>query len=115
SIVAPVLTGLSSGSAFAEAVVPIFEAENPALRQGAIKLVVPEEFDSVNAYVVQLNRKCLGGSYRESSIISQRDLFSAFLDRFAGMPEVMVGQARSASAPHREACTLTPLESQRHG
>ena len=51
--------------------------------------------------MVHMYRKCLGGSYKEGTNRSQRDLFGVFIDWPAGMPDIMVGQTRSVSLPRK--------------
>ena len=71
-------------------------------------LGIPDDPIGLDAFVINLHRQCLGGPYKEGTVRSQRDLFGVFLDRPAGMPEIMTGQTRSISVSRRHEQTITP-------
>ena len=70
--------------------------------QEADDLAIPSDPVLIDAYLANSYRRCLSGPYREGTIRSQRNLFGVFLDRPAGMSEVMMGQTRSASVTRRK-------------
>ena len=48
----------------------------------------------------------MSGPYLEGIVRSQRDLFGVFLDRPAGMSQIMAGQTRSMSVARRKESTI---------
>ena len=57
-------------------------------------MCILHDFLSMDADLAHMYRRCMGGSYTEYIFRSQRDLFGTFLDRPAGMPDIMAGQPR---------------------
>ena len=98
---APNLTGPAEIRAAAEAAALEFEAEQQDVDANAQELGIPVDSIGVDAYIINWHRRCLGGPYKEGTVRSQRDLFGVFLDRPAGMPDLMPGQTRSASVSRR--------------
>ena len=52
-------------------------------------------------------RNAWAGLTKDGTIRSQRDLFGVFLDRPAGMPELMAGQTQSVSVSRRREQTIS--------
>ena len=98
----PYLTGTSTIRASAHADAPNVEAILAEEEQEADDLAIPSDPVLIDAYLVNSDRHCLSGPYREGTVWSQRNLFGGFLDRPAGMSEVMLGQTRSASVTRRK-------------
>ena len=106
-LTAPYLTVPAAIRAAAEAAVPELEAKSQELEEEAQELGIPADPVGLDAYLIDMYRKCLGGPYKEGTIRSQRDLFGVFLDRPAGMPELMAGQTRSVSVSRRREQTIS--------
>ena len=107
-LVAPYLTGSEAIREAAEAAAPAMAAEEQELDEEARELGMPDDSIGMDAYIINLQRRCLGGPYKEGTVRSQRDLFGVFLDRPAGMPEIMAGQSRSISVTRRHEQTIAP-------
>ena len=60
--------------AAAEVVVPELEAKSRELEEEAQKLGIPADPTGLDALLIDMYRKCLGGPYKEGTIRSQRDL-----------------------------------------
>ena len=100
-LTAPYLAVPAVIRAAAEAAVPELEAKSQELEEEAQELGIPADPVGLDAYLIDMYRKCLGGPYKVGTIRSQRDLFGVFLGRPAGMPEPMAGQTRSVSVSRR--------------
>ena len=72
---APNLTGPAEIRAAAEAVALEYEAEQQEMDAEAQELGIPVDPIGVDAYIINLHRRCLGGPYKEGTVRSQRDLF----------------------------------------
>ena len=94
-----VATPLSSEAA--QVVVPTMVEESKALDEEAHRMVTPNDPIGIDAYMVHQFRISPGGSFKEGVVRSQRDLFGVFLDRPAGMPDIIAGQTRSTSMPRK--------------
>ena len=98
---APNLTGPAEIRAAAEAAALEFEAERQEIEADAQELGIPVDPIGVDAFIVDLHRRCLGGPYKEGTVRSQRDFFGVLLDRPAGVPELMAGPKKSSSVSRR--------------
>ena len=92
----------------AEAAAPHMVAEDKELDEEAKELGIPDDPAGMDAYLIDMQRKCFGGPYKEGTVRPLRDLYSVYLDRPAGMPEIMAGQSRSISVARRHEQTTSP-------
>jgi hypothetical protein len=76
-ISAPTLTGVVDNPVAAEADIAVLVTEEQAFEQELEDLRIPSDPESVDAYMVHMYRKCVGGPYKQGTVRSQRDLFGS--------------------------------------
>ena len=103
----PYLTVTEDIRVAAEAVAPRMTVEEQELGNQANELGIPDDPAGMDAYMVDMQRRCLGGPYTEDTVRSLRDTCIVYLDRPAGMPETMAGQSRSVSVTRRHEQTIS--------
>ena len=74
------LTGPVEIRAAAEAAVLNIDAERRELKVAADELGIPDDLVGVDAYIIGMYRRCLGGPYNEGAVRSQRGLLVVCLD-----------------------------------
>ena len=76
----PTLTGVADDPLAAEVAIAELIAEEQALDQDIEDIQIPSDLEAVDAYMVHMYRKLLGGPYKEGTFRSQRDLFGVCID-----------------------------------